>query len=212
MTVFQNRARRTTKEQENVLSNSKSRPVKPVRPSPQGPCLAFDERVHQSISGTVSEVGGVVDGYRGSEAGQATSNAGSVTRGRRQEAVAREVFIRRQALLLTEHHQFSRIGDVRMPHAIAVLVGLVLLAAVANAVVGAQTGRVRVEIGEGRNRDRAARKLQETESSVVQEAFDSDGVSLGYSHDEDTGWSEWQIGYTADEGHAPYKYHANASY
>lgn len=60
-----------------------------------------------------------------------------------------------------------------------------------------------------------ARLLEGDASSVVQEAFDENGASLGFSHEAASNWSLSQVilseGITA-AGDAPYMYHANASY
>lgn len=49
-------------------------------------------------------------------------------------------------------------------------------------------------------------------SSVVQEAFDADGISLGYLHDPDANWTESQAGLMVLEGAPSFSYHRNASY
>lgn len=68
--------------------------------------------------------------------------------------------------------------------------------------------------GGGERKRNGARKLLDRDASlVVQEAFDENGTSLGYSHDAASNWSRSQVilseGITGD---MPFMYHANASY
>ena len=84
---------------------------------------------------------------------------------------------------------------------------------------GRRGGRAAGGAGGGRERTRnGARELFEGDpSSVIQEAFDENGTSLGYSHDAASNWSLSQIlsevilseDITED---LPFMYHANASY
>lgn len=69
--------------------------------------------------------------------------------------------------------------------------------------------------GGGERKRNGARELLEGDdvSSVVKEAFDENGTSLGYSHDAASNWSHSVIlseGITP--GDVPFMYHANASY
>lgn len=63
-----------------------------------------------------------------------------------------------------------------------------------------------------RNRNGARGLFEGDASSVVLEAFDENGTSLGYSHDAASNWSPSQVLSEEDTGDVPFMYHANASY